>query len=61
MSQWISAFEEFAEKLLKDAKAPGVAIGMMQDGEWVYERSFGFRDEERRCRCRWTPFSGSRL
>lgn len=47
MSQWISAFEEFAEKLLKDAKAPGVAIGMMQDGEWVYERSFGFRDEEK--------------
>lgn len=46
MSQWIPAFEEFAKTLLGGAKAPGTAIGVMRDGEWLYQGTFGHRDRE---------------
>ncbi|MED4584398.1 serine hydrolase [Brevibacillus choshinensis] len=46
MSQWIPAFESFAETLLGNAKVPGAAIGVMRNGEWLYQRTFGHRDRE---------------
>ncbi|WP_238933446.1 serine hydrolase [Brevibacillus choshinensis] len=46
MSQWIPAFEAFATTLLANAKAPGAAIGVMREGEWLYQGTFGHRDRE---------------
>ncbi|EST53372.1 penicillin-binding protein [Brevibacillus panacihumi W25] len=46
MQQWTEAFEDFAKKLLEESEVPGAVIAVARDGEWIYQESFGVRDQE---------------
>ncbi|MFS0553338.1 serine hydrolase domain-containing protein [Brevibacillus sp. 179-C9.3 HS] len=46
MTEWKEQFEEYAQRLLDEAKAPGAAIAVARDGELLYEGTFGYRDRE---------------
>lgn len=43
---WIATFETYAEKVMKEAHLPGVAVGLAKDGQVIYEKGFGYRDVE---------------
>lgn len=42
----IREFEQYCDRLLTKYKVPGFAIGLVKNGEWMYEKGFGFRDME---------------
>jgi len=46
MQQWTEAFEDFAKKLMEESEVPGAVIAVARDGEWIYQKSFGVRDQE---------------
>ncbi len=39
-------FEKFADTIMKEWKAPGVAVAVVKDGQLIYTKGFGFRDVE---------------
>lgn len=43
---WITPFESYAEKVMKESQLPGVAVGLAKDGHVFYEKGFGYRDVE---------------
>ncbi|NIM58137.1 MAG: serine hydrolase [Candidatus Aminicenantes bacterium] len=43
----LKGFEEFAEKVMAEWRVPGMAVGVIKDGEIVYMRGFGYRDVEK--------------
>ena len=43
---WESTFEELAEKVIKESRAPGFVMGVNQDGKSLYRKGFGYRDAE---------------
>ncbi|GED68638.1 serine hydrolase [Brevibacillus reuszeri] len=45
---WESTFEELAEKVIKESRAPGIVIGVNQDGKSLYRKGFGYRDAEQK-------------
>lgn len=42
----LEGFDEVVQKALEDYRVPGVAVGLLVDGEVVYAKGFGFRDME---------------
>lgn len=45
MAEWVQSFEEYAQKLLSQAKVPGAAVGLAEQGKRVYFHGFGCADE----------------
>ncbi len=45
---WLNEFDEFAGEYLHRKRVPGAAVVVVQDGECVYTRGFGWRDREAR-------------
>jgi len=43
----LKGFTEFAERILADWRVPGMAVGIVRDGEVVYVKGFGYRDLEK--------------
>jgi CubicO group peptidase (beta-lactamase class C family) len=43
----LAGFAEQAEELMKEWKVPGLAVGVVRDGETLLARGFGYRDVER--------------
>lgn len=43
---WISTFENYVEKVIRESKLPGVAKGLAKNGKVFYERGFGYRNAE---------------
>ncbi|GGP16073.1 serine hydrolase domain-containing protein [Oceanobacillus neutriphilus] len=43
---WITTFEAYVEKVLKESHLPGVAVGLAKDGHTFYEKGFGYSDLE---------------
>ncbi len=43
---WVTNYENYAEKILEKYKAPGAALGVAKGGEVVYERGVGHRNVE---------------
>ena len=41
------SFEPIIERALKEYRVPGIAIGLIIDGELVYAQGFGYRDVEK--------------
>jgi len=46
-SNWEEKYKKYAEKLVKDFKVPGTAIGICNNGEMIFNETFGYRDTER--------------
>lgn len=44
MAEWIQSFEEYAQKLVSDAKVKGTAVGLAEQGELIYFKGFGLSD-----------------
>lgn len=44
MAEWIQSFEEYAQKLLAEAKVTGTAVGLAERGEMSYFHGFGLAD-----------------
>ncbi|MGG4498468.1 serine hydrolase [Brevibacillus reuszeri] len=44
--EWESTFEELAEKVIKESRAPGFVMGVNLDGKSLYRKGFGYRDVE---------------
>lgn len=42
----LEGIDEIVQKALEDYRVPGVAIGLLVDGQIVYAKGFGFRDAE---------------
>jgi CubicO group peptidase (beta-lactamase class C family) len=40
----LKGFSEFAEKIMAEWGVPGMAVGVVKDGEVVYMKGFGYRD-----------------
>lgn len=47
MSEMIRDLEEFVFEKMTETRLPGLSLALVQDGEVVYSRGFGFRDLER--------------
>ncbi|MFP3390270.1 serine hydrolase [Brevibacillus sp. SIMBA_040] len=45
---WEAAFEDFAQNVFSESRAPGLIVGLNKDGECLYRKSFGYRDAEQR-------------
>lgn len=45
-SERLAGFEDFVHSMLEEWKLPGVAIGLVKDGEVVLAQGFGLRDRE---------------
>jgi CubicO group peptidase (beta-lactamase class C family) len=43
----LKGFTEFAGKVMADWRVPGMAVGVVKDGEVVYMKVFGYRDVEK--------------
>jgi len=43
----LKGFTEFAEKVMAEWGVPGMAVGVVKDGEVVYMKGFGYRDMEK--------------
>ncbi len=43
----LEGFSEFAEKVIAEWGVPGMAVGVVRDGEVVYMKGFGYRDVEK--------------
>lgn len=41
-------FEEYVEKVMAQWKLPGMAVGVVKDGEIIYLKGFGYRDVEKK-------------
>ncbi|ATF14680.1 beta-lactamase family protein [Brevibacillus sp. HB1.2] len=44
MADWVQSFEEYAQKLLAEAKVIGTAVGLAEQGELRYFHGFGLAD-----------------
>lgn len=44
MADWVQSFEEYAQKLLAEAKVTGTAVGLAEQGELRYFHGFGLAD-----------------
>ncbi|GEC92706.1 serine hydrolase domain-containing protein [Brevibacillus brevis] len=44
MADWVQSFEEYAQKLLAEAKVTGTAVGLAEQGELKYFHGFGLAD-----------------
>jgi CubicO group peptidase (beta-lactamase class C family) len=44
----LTGFSEFAEKAMAEWRVPGMAVGIVKNGEVVYMKGFGYRDLEKR-------------
>lgn len=44
----VSTFEAFVQSLMEEYEAPGVAVGVIKDGQVIYSKGFGYRDLERK-------------
>ena len=45
MAEWVESFEEYAQKLLSQAKITGAAVGLAKQGQMDYFRGFGLADD----------------
>ncbi|MGB6864192.1 MAG: serine hydrolase domain-containing protein, partial [Candidatus Aminicenantaceae bacterium] len=43
----LKGFTEFAEKVMAEWGVPGMAVGVIKDGEVIYMKGFGYRDVEK--------------
>jgi len=44
----LESFDPLLEKAIKDYQVPGIAVGVIVDGQVVYAKGFGYRDVERK-------------
>jgi CubicO group peptidase (beta-lactamase class C family) len=43
----LNGFDGFVEQVMKDWKAPGIAVAVVKDGKVVYAQGYGYRDVKR--------------
>lgn len=43
----INSYEEHIQRLMKESQVPGIAIGFSKDGQYIYEKGFGYRDMDK--------------
>lgn len=46
--EWTAGYEEYAQKLIEEFQVPGAIVAVAKDGILFYEKTFGYRDREKR-------------